>query len=191
MKHLAALIALTSTISSLSAQTSFDRDLQQLKEQRDKSAASAVEPINRRYQSALEQLIGRATQAKDLESALKIKEELRVLTLGGTAAALEASTTATKSKGGSDLVAKLPGTTWLWGGEPSMKFTFLAGGRFDGHFKGASWRVVSPEMVSYSWGDNSFSGVIRIAKDFERLDAAEWKPGNAAPKAVFASRTSK
>ena len=194
MRYLTAInafVAFTAATSPLFAQSHFDRELQQLKEQRDKSLAAAADAINRRYQSALEQLLGRATQAKDLESALKVREELRVLAVSGTSAMPDTSSLTAKPKTGSDLVARLPGTSWFWGVNQSMKFTFLPGGRFDGHFKGASWRALSPELIYYAWGDNAYSGVMRVAKDFERLDAAEWQSGKPAPIPVFVSKASK
>ncbi len=64
---------------ALSADNDMERELKQLKEQRTKAAAAAMEPINRRYQTALEQLLRRATQANDLDLALKIKGEIQTL----------------------------------------------------------------------------------------------------------------
>jgi hypothetical protein len=55
---------------------SYERDLAQLREQREQAKAAVVEPIERRYQVALEQLLRRATQGGDLDTALKVKEEL-------------------------------------------------------------------------------------------------------------------
>ncbi len=60
----------------LAAESAFERDLKQLTEQREKALAAAVDPINRRYQTSLEQLLQRATQAKDLDAAVKIRETL-------------------------------------------------------------------------------------------------------------------
>lgn len=64
------------TAALVYAQTSYERDLAALREQRDQAKAAAIEPIERRYQAALEQLLKRATQGGDLDSALKIKDEL-------------------------------------------------------------------------------------------------------------------
>jgi hypothetical protein len=70
-----ALLLLASA-AVVHAQSSYERELAQLKEQRDQAKAAVVEPIERRYQTALEQLLKRATQGNDLDAALKIKEEL-------------------------------------------------------------------------------------------------------------------
>jgi hypothetical protein len=77
----AALIAIALICSAalLRAQSTHDREFTQLTEQRDKALAAAAEPINRRYQAALEQLLRRATQANNLETAVKIKSALQTL----------------------------------------------------------------------------------------------------------------
>lgn len=168
-------------------QISYSKNLQDLKEQRDKAVAAAVDPINRKYQTALEQLKDKATLNKDLESALKIREELRILSTNGTASAALTP----KSKTGEDLVGRLPGTSWFWGADQSMKFKFLPNGHFDGHFKGATWQALSPEIIFYTWGGNSFSGVMRVDKGFERLDAAEWVPGKPGNNAVSVTKASR
>ncbi len=74
--RLATAGALLSTAVLVSAESSYDRELGQLKEQRDAAKAAVVEPIERRYQASLEQLLKRATQGGDLEAALNVKEEL-------------------------------------------------------------------------------------------------------------------
>jgi hypothetical protein len=72
-------IILLIRVTTSDAQTSFERDLATLDEQHDKAIASAIEPIERRYQAALEQLMQRATLNTDLDTALKIKEKLSTL----------------------------------------------------------------------------------------------------------------
>lgn len=52
------------------------REFDQLTADRDKALASAAEPINRLYQTALEALLRRATQANDLDTAVRIKQAL-------------------------------------------------------------------------------------------------------------------
>jgi len=161
-----SLIAIIA-MSSLWAQSPYERELQMLKEQRDKSTADALDPINRRYKAAVEQLVSRATQAKDLEVAVKAKAEL------------------------DDLNTKLPGTSWLWAGNSSLKFTFLPNGRFSGHFKDATWKVLSPDLIAYSWPNQEYSGVMRVTKKLERLDAAEWQAGKSDAYPVAAIKAAK
>ena len=63
----------------LRAATEAEREFDRLTQERDKALASAAEPINRRYQSALDALLKKATQANDLETALKIKQTIERL----------------------------------------------------------------------------------------------------------------
>lgn len=90
-----------------------------------------------------------------------------------------------------DLNVQLPGTSWLWTGNSSMKFTFLPDGRFSGHFKDATWKALGPDLIAYSWPNREYSGVIRVAKNLERLDAAEWQAGKNDAYPVSAIRVTK
>jgi hypothetical protein len=63
-------------IFKVNGQSSHEREFQQLTEQRDKAAAAALEPIDRRYHELLGQLLKRATQANDLSAAVKIQAKL-------------------------------------------------------------------------------------------------------------------
>lgn len=69
--------ALLST--SAFAETPFEREMKQLKTQRDAAVAASTKALDERYRAALEQALQRATQAKD-PAAAAIKTEL--LTLG-------------------------------------------------------------------------------------------------------------
>ncbi len=81
MKQIPTNIAtLLACATALYAQSSYERDLSALDEQRNNAIAAAIEPIDRRYQASLEQLMQRATLNKDLDTALKIKEKLAALT---------------------------------------------------------------------------------------------------------------
>ena len=96
---------------SLFAETAYQRELQQLKEQRDKAVATAVEPINRRYKDSLELLLKRSTQGNDLDTALKVKEAMQHLSEGGG-----------KGSAGGDIYSRKEttkawtGTQWRWDG---------------------------------------------------------------------------
>ena len=177
-----ATLLLMASPLAVFAQSSVERELELLREQRAKALAAAADPINRRYQEGLTKLIDRATQAKDLETALKIKEELSLLAYDGAASG--SSKVGSISVKADDPVSKLPTTSWYWGPNKTMKFTFLRDGRFSGHFKGATWRPVSPDLIYYSWGGKAYSGVMRVPQGFERLDAAEWQGGTAVAPAI-------
>jgi hypothetical protein len=70
------IVAVSFALPSLRAATDAARELDQLNTERDKALTAAAEPINRRYQTALEALLRRATLANDLETAIRIKQAL-------------------------------------------------------------------------------------------------------------------
>lgn len=74
-----AVVAVVATRSADAADVSYAHDLTQLTEQRDKAIDDAVEPINRRYRTSLEQLLRKATQGNDLKTAVKIQHLLGAL----------------------------------------------------------------------------------------------------------------
>ena len=75
---LATLASLTFT-AMLYAESSYEREMAALEEQHNKDMAAALTPIEGRYQASLEQLMQRATQIGDLDTALKVKEKLAAL----------------------------------------------------------------------------------------------------------------
>ena len=75
-----AIAAFASFAASLHAESPFLREFNQLQEQRDKAITAAIEPVNRRYQASLEQLMRKATQANDLDTANRIKRALTITT---------------------------------------------------------------------------------------------------------------
>lgn len=85
MKHTITIItyiALLSTALPVHAQSDYDREIQQLKEKRDRAIALAAGPINRDYANSLQQLLKRAMQASKLDVAVEIRKELESLSVG-------------------------------------------------------------------------------------------------------------
>ena len=78
--RLPLLLMIFGMISPLSGQTAFETELSLLQQRRDKALAAAVDPIDRRYEIALEALLKKATQAGDLDAALKLREMLKEVT---------------------------------------------------------------------------------------------------------------
>ncbi len=70
------LYGLLSLSPCLFGQSPFERDLAKLKSQKQKAVAAAIAPIEFRYQEEIEKLLRKATQAGDLQAALKIRSEL-------------------------------------------------------------------------------------------------------------------
>jgi hypothetical protein len=79
--RLTCVVSLLATNGAACADATIERDLALAREQHAKAIAQANDPIHRRHAATLESLAKRATQAGDLELALKIKEELRSLPL--------------------------------------------------------------------------------------------------------------
>ena len=89
MKTISRLLAhglVTLFTGPLLAESAFVRELDQLKDQHARAVAAATEPLKRRQQGLLEQLLRRATQANDLDAAIKIREQLTTLTATAAAA---------------------------------------------------------------------------------------------------------
>lgn len=66
-------LVLLFSASPILAGTSVEEELKQLQQQREKAVAAAMEPIERKYQEALEQMLRRALQSQDMESATKVQ----------------------------------------------------------------------------------------------------------------------
>ena len=114
-------VILTSTCL-LCAQSLYEDNLKRLTEEHDQAVAAAVEPINRRYQAALEQLLERAIRNKDLEAAVKIKTKLAALTPPSSAPWR-------KPANAEELKRFLTGTTWK-NNKAGDTLTFLPDGIF-------------------------------------------------------------
>jgi hypothetical protein len=95
----ALALLVTAVTPSSQAQTAYERELEQLMDQRDKALAAAEAPINERFRAAAEQLLRRATQGGDLAAANRIKEVLD-------------ATSRSSSTGIKDLRKDIVGTTW-------------------------------------------------------------------------------
>jgi hypothetical protein len=63
------------------APSTYGRELDDLQKQHSQAVVAAVEPLNRRYQASLEQLLKKATQANDLDTALRIRKSLEAADL--------------------------------------------------------------------------------------------------------------
>lgn len=98
-------VLLCALVSASYGQSAYERELNQLIEQRDKAIAAASAPITARFKTSAEQLLKRATQSGDLDAANKIKA-----VLGDSASA---SGTAPTDGSIKDLRRQLAGTTWI------------------------------------------------------------------------------
>ncbi len=116
------LFLILAAASVVSAQTTTARDFTQLKEQQAKAVAAALEPVNRRYQVALEAILRRATQANDLATANSVNDELKSI---GAASGVAVPAKGIVSAEG--LEKRLIGTKWFWFGNETI--VFMADGK--------------------------------------------------------------
>jgi hypothetical protein len=138
----------------LFAQSSYERELKQLGEQRDKALAAAAQPINRNYQAALQNLLLRASQNKDVAAVSAIADALKAI-----AVATETPAAAT---------ASMPSDTRQYEGTWRIA---TASGRFigfrtlnpdgtalDGATPGSSWKIVGNKLniIKRNGGIDSF-----------------------------------
>jgi hypothetical protein len=105
------------SVTSAFAQTDSARELKQLAEQRDASVAAAIAPINRKYTDSLKMLLGKATRAGDLDTALKVRTELEKY---GVKVARNGDMK-DESSHSPELRAALLATTWSWSENPDKK----------------------------------------------------------------------
>ena len=139
---LPVLFAFAVMVPSLAAESPNERDYKQLRANRDKAAAAALEPINRRYKEELDKLFKKATQAAELDLARDIQGELQVA--GGAAAAKSAGgspagTTAPNAPADkTDLRKLIENSEWsVWEGlkeegEATGRTIFQRGGKMSG-----------------------------------------------------------
>lgn len=116
-------LCLAGFTSSHGAESFYDRELQQLTEQHDKALAAAAAPINRNYQTALEQLLVRTTRNKDLEASAKVVAALRAI---GAPAALPTAPEPPAQTGAlskAQIEDLLTGKSWVHNGLFHYKFT--------------------------------------------------------------------
>ena len=149
--------------SPIRAESPFEREFNQLRDQRDKTFAAAVEPINRKYQASLDQLLRRATQGNDLETALKIKEAMTQVSPGAATSAAPSSEATTHR-----LAKKLEDTKWYYPNtdQPVARqcIEFLKDGKLRVWNIGVladAWRVTAENTVEIQpWSSRSIETVV-------------------------------
>ena len=100
------------TICSALGETAYERELAKLNADVEVALATATEPVYRRYRAAAEQLLRKATQAGDLESANKVLEAIKAIP--GTPKMGKALPQTAE-----ELKAHLHGTVWGVSGDPA------------------------------------------------------------------------
>ena len=137
------------------AVTDAAREFERLTQEKDKELAAAAVPIMKRYQAALEQLLRRASQTGDAETAVKVGEVLKQMGTEG------------KPKTAGDLKAQLLSGNWDWWvndsckGESLARIDFLENGSVRNGGKGKAgngwkWEVVSEAQLKISIPSGAF-----------------------------------
>ena len=143
---LVIFLAISAGGSVFAADTQYERDFKQLTEQHDRELAAAAEPVNRRYQASLEQLLRRATQGNDAGTAEKIREELKPLGGGGTPVAPPSSKLSKR-----DITKQIVGS-WAWSGEdksvPGVWILIRADGTASLGNKPITWKIGSDGVAT-------------------------------------------
>lgn len=158
--------------SPLLAETDIGREMNQLQDQHTKAVAAATEPLKRRYQTSLEQLLKRATQANDLDTALKIREQLTALGAASVSSAEKPRYTR------ETLPQLLTTSEWSWStkaGPPDhsnhtrVTFTkdqFLMAGK-----PICSYKVIDSSTVQLD------TKVLKFAADHKSFEVSNWSEG--------------
>ncbi len=173
-RYLFTLGCLVLAACPLLAETDIGREMNQLQDQHNKAVAAATEPLKRRYQTSLEQLLKRATQANELDTALRIREQLTAL---GVAAV---SPTAKPRYTKETLPQLLTTSQWSWStkaGPPDhsnntrVTFTkdqFLMSGK-----PMSSYKVIDSSTVLLD------KRVLKFADDYKSFEVSNWSEGTS------------
>ncbi len=153
---LATLAAFTAAVF---AQTgTYKSEYERLQKDYEVATKQALEPIKKRHADALQQLIRKATQAGDLETAVKAKEALEQLAPAQTASTRNATTGASKRAA---LTANLTSSKWAVFDTPTQKRIdtqiFNPDGTCSGRFNG-KWAAISDDSVQINANAQTYVG---------------------------------
>ena len=172
--YLLTIGCLVLAASPLLAETDIGREMNRLQDEHVKAVAAATEPLKRRYQTALEQLLKRATQANELDTAVRIREQLTALE-----AAAVSPTTGKPHYTRETLPSFLTTTEWSWSAKPEppdrpnpTRVTFTKDGQFlmMGKVTG-SYKVIGAATLEV---DNK---VLKFADDYKSFEVLTWTDG--------------
>jgi len=121
------------------AKTPQDKELVRLVDQRDKAAAIATAPAEKRFDLAAQQLIRKATQTGNLDAATKLKDMIAEAKTSAASAPVEVAKIGSKSSGGSSKGKECP--------EKDFEVSLEDGGCSIGKYIGNSKRVQVPASI--------------------------------------------
>jgi hypothetical protein len=170
IKILVTLAALTATAF---AQTgSYKSEYDRLQKGYEAAIKRALEPIQKRQADALEQLVRKATQAGDLETAVTAKQTLDQIAPKPAAMTQNATTGASKR---ATLTANLASAKWAVFDTPTQKRIdtqiFNADGTCTGRLSG-KWEALTGNTIKVSANAQTYDGTINDSGtqiDFGRI----------------------
>jgi hypothetical protein len=158
MKKL-VLASLAVFTSAAFAQTgTYNAEYERLQKDYVAATKQALDPVKKRHIDALQQLIRKATQAGDLETAVKVKEALEHLAPAQTGSTRNATTGASKR---ALLMANMTSSKWAVFDTPTQKRIdtqiFNPDGTCTGRFNG-KWEVISIDSVQINANAQTYVG---------------------------------
>jgi hypothetical protein len=156
--------------SSLLAENDIAREMHQLQDDYVRAVAAATEPLTRRYQASLEQLLKRANLAKDTEAAAKIQEQLTALQTA------TASPNAKPHHTRESLHQLLLTSEWTWSAKPDDRtntthVTFTANQLVMSGKPFCSYKVIDSFTVELD------KRILKFADDYKSFEVSAWTDG--------------
>ena len=121
------------------AKTPQDKELMRLVDQRDKAAAIATAPAEKRFDLAAQQLIRKATQTGNLDAAIKLKDMIAEAKPSPASAPVEGAKIGSKSSSGSSKGKECP--------EMDFEVSISGDGCWITKYVGNSKRVIVPSSI--------------------------------------------
>jgi len=168
--HFVLLGCVLFSASPLLAESDIAREMTRLQDDYTKAVAAATEPLSKRYQASLEQLLQRATLAKDTENAAKIQAQLTALQ------AATASPTAKPQHTREALRQLLLTTEWVWSAKPDdrtntthVTFTqnqFVMSGK-----PFCAYKIIDPFTLELD------KRILKFSDDYKSFEVNSWADG--------------
>ena len=166
------------TVAAFAQTGTYNSEYERLQKDYETATKQALDPLQKRHAAALQQLLRKATQAGDLETALKVKEALEKITPAPPSSTRNATTGASKRAA---LTANLTSSKWAVFDTPTQKRIdtqiFNPDGTCTGRLNG-KWEALSGDTVRISANAQTYDGTINEAGtqiEFTRIHRTLWK----------------
>ena len=170
-RYLATLGCVVLSASPLLAESDIGREMIRLQDDYNKAVVAATEPLSRRYQASLEQLLQRATLAKDTENASKIKTQLTALQ------AATASPNAKPKHTRESLHQLLMTTEWIWSAKSELDRSNTTHVTFTRDQFVMSGKPFCAYKVIDGFTVELDKRVLKFADDYKSFEVSNWTDG--------------